>query len=390
MMTATMHMLLIEHADLYLPDGVLAQEALLVAGDRIVAIGPAARHLAPADAERIDGTGLAVAPGLIDMQLNGGFGHDFTAAPESIWAVAERLPASGVTAFLPTIITSPLTQVRRGQTALAGGPPAGWRGAQPLGLHCEGPFLNPARKGAHNPAHLRLPTAEAVADWAPESGVRLVTLAPELPGALDVVRLLAARGVVVSAGHSMATWEEAEAGFAAGITYATHLFNAMPPLEHRQPNLPGAVLGHPQITAGLIPDGIHVHPALVRMIWYAKGAGKVNVVTDAMGALGMPPGRYVIADQEVIVTAQDSRLPSGTLAGATITMDEALRRLMAFTGATLAEALPAFTSVPADLLRMGSERGRLLAGARADLVLLTKGGEVQFTIIGGEVLYRAA
>jgi N-acetylglucosamine-6-phosphate deacetylase len=183
---------------------------------------------------------------------------------------------------------------------------------------------------------------------------------------------------------------EAEAGFAAGITYATHLFNAMPPLEHRQPNLPGAVLGHPRITAGLIPDGIHVHPALVRMIWYAKGAGRVNVVTDAMGALGMPPGRYVIADQEVIVTAQDSRLPSGTLAGATITMDEALRRLMAFTGATLAEALPSFTSVPADLLRLGSERGRLLAGARADLVLLTKGGEVQFTIIGGEVLYRAA
>jgi N-acetylglucosamine-6-phosphate deacetylase len=385
-----MKTLLIEHADLYLPQGVLADEALLVMGDRIVAVGAAARHLTAAGGERIDGTGLAVAPGFIDMQLNGGFGHDFTAAPESIWAVAERLPTSGVTAFLPTIITAPLAQVRRGQAALAGGAPAGWRGAQPLGLHCEGPFLNPARKGAHNPAHLRLPDEASVADWAPENGVRLVTLAPELPGALDVVRLLAARGVVVSAGHSMATFAEAEAGFAAGITYATHLFNAMPPLEHRQPNLPGAVLGHPRITAGLIPDGIHVHPALVRMIWYAKGAGRVNVVTDAMGALGMPPGRYVIADQEVIVTAQDSRLPSGTLAGATITMDEALRRLMAFTGATLAEALPSFTSVPADLLRLGSERGRLLAGARADLVLLTKGGEVQFTIIGGEVLYRAA
>jgi len=383
-------MLLIEHADLYLPQGVLEDEALLLAGDRIVAMGAAARHLAAPGAERIDGAGLAVVPGFIDMQLNGGFGHDFTAAPESIWAVGARLPASGVTAFLPTIITSPLAQVHRGQAALAAGAPAGWQGALPLGLHCEGPFLNPARKGAHNPAHLRLPHVESVAGWSPDSGVRLVTLAPELPGALDVVRLLAARGVVVSAGHSMATFAEAEAGFAAGITYATHLFNAMPPLEHRQPNLPGAVLGAPQITAGLIPDGIHVHPALVRIIWHAKGAGKVNIVTDAMGALGMPPGRYVIADQEVIVTDQDSRLPNGTLAGATITMDEALRRLLRFTGATLAEALPSFTSVPADLLRMGAERGRLLTGARADLVLLTKTGEVRCTIIGGEVLYRAA
>ena len=190
----------------------------------------------------INAAGLILAPGFIDLQFNGAFGDDFTADPATIWRVAEQLPRYGVTAFLPTIITAPLEKVAAGQKVVTDGRPDRFRGAWPLGLHVEGPFLNPQKKGAHNPKHLRLPSVEAVAGWSPETGVRLVTLAPELPGALEMIVALADRGVLVSAGHSMATFDQAVAGFDAGARYGTHLFNAMPTLGHRDPGLAGALL----------------------------------------------------------------------------------------------------------------------------------------------------
>jgi N-acetylglucosamine-6-phosphate deacetylase len=218
--------------------------------------------------------------------------------------------------------------------------------------------------------------------------VRLVTLAPELPGALPLVAALAARGVLVSSGHSMATYDQAEAAFAAGARYGTHLFNAMPPLEHREPGLPGALLTSPAQTAGIIPDGVHTHPSIVALAWRMKGPQRLNVVTDAMAALGMPPGRYRLGDQEVTVTATDARLPSGTLAGSVLSMDAALRNLLAYTGCSLPEALPTITSTPADLLGLGQARGRLRAGAYADLVVLTPQLAVALTVVEGIVLFR--
>jgi N-acetylglucosamine-6-phosphate deacetylase len=381
-------MFCIHRATLLTPDQQIDDGVLLFEGGRILAVGDARSIAVPAAADCFDAGGLIVAPGFIDLQINGAFGDDFTQHPASIWSVAAGLPRWGVTSFLPTIITSPLEQVAQAQAVLAGGPPAHWRGSLPLGLHCEGPFLNPQKKGAHNPTHLRLPTLDAVAGWTAQNQVKLVTLAPELPGALPVVEALAANGVVVSAGHSMATYREANAGFAAGIRYGTHLFNAMPPLDHREPGLPGALLHTPQLTAGIIPDGIHVHPAVVALAWAAKGARRLNVVTDAMAALGMAPGRYPIADQEVVVTARpdgvhEARLASGTLAGSVLTMDEALRRLIQYTGCSLGEALATLTATPADLLGIGQERGRLQAGAWADLVLLTPALEVVGTFVAG-------
>jgi N-acetylglucosamine-6-phosphate deacetylase len=381
-------MLWIRHATIYTPDAQIENGVLAIENGRIAAVAPDVA--VPADAEVFDGRGLRLVPGFIDLQLNGAFGDDFSLAPETIWQVAAGLGRYGVTSFLPTIITSPLGQFGKGQEVLAGGPPPGWQGAIPLGLHCEGPFLNPKKKGAHNPDHLRLPDVEAVASWSPANHVRLVTLAPELPGALDVVETLTGRGVVVSAGHSMATFAEAQAGFAAGIRYGTHLFNAMPAMEHREPGLPGALLTTPELTVGIIPDGIHTHPSIVALAWAAKGPRRLNVVTDAMAALGKPPGKYLLADQEVIVTEQEARLSSGTLAGSVLAMDEALRRLMTFTGATLAEALPTITSTPADLLGIGHERGRILPGAYADLILLTPTLEVAATFVEGKLIYRRA
>lgn len=381
-------MLCIRHATIYTPDAQFEDGALTIEDGRIAAVAP--DGAVSADAEVFDGRGLRLAPGFVDLQLNGAFGDDFSLAPETIWRVAAGLGRYGVTSFLPTIITSPLRQYGKGQEVLAGGPPPGWQGAIPLGLHCEGPFLNPKKKGAHNPDHLRLPDVDAVAGWSPANQVRLVTLAPELPGALAVVETLAGRGVVVSVGHSTATFAEAQAGFAAGIRYGTHLFNAMPAMEHREPGLAGALLTTPDLTVGIIPDGIHTHPAIVALAWAAKGPRRLNVVTDAMAALGKPPGRYRLADQEVTVTEQEARLSSGTLAGSVLAMDEALRRLMTYTGATLAEALPTITSTPADLLGLGRERGRILPGAYADLVLLTPELEVAATFVEGKLIYRRA
>jgi N-acetylglucosamine-6-phosphate deacetylase len=255
-----------------------------------------------------------------------------------------------------------------------------------LGLHLEGPFLNPAKRGAHNLAHLRLPDVNAVAGWSPSNGVRLVTLAPELPGALDVVRVLREHGVAVSAGHSTATYEEARTGLEAGITYGTHLFNAMPPLEHRAPGLAAALLADPRAVAGLIPDGIHLHPAVVKLIWQSKGVAGVNIVTDAMGALGMPPGKYKLGDFEVTVDETSARLGDGRLAGSILSLDQAVRNFIAFTGCSLNEALETVTATPAKVLGL-TERGQIAPGFVADMVLLTPDLRVVKTFANGKIGY---
>ena len=383
-------MLVIKNAAVYTPDQFIAQGAVLADAGHIQAVGPAAAVPCPDAAQVIDAAGLLLAPGFIDLQINGAFGDDFTSAPTSIWRAAERLPRYGVTSFLPTIISSPLSQIAAGQQVVIAGQPAGFRGARPLGLHVEGPFLNPRKKGAHHPNHLRQPDLNAVADWSPAAGVRLVTLAPELPGALDVIAALSARGVLVSLGHSMATYDQAAAGFDAGARGGTHLFNAMPALGHRDPGLVGALLTDERLTVGFIADGIHTHPAVIKLVWQALGSGRLALVTDAMAALGMPPGRYRLGDDEVMVDAVSCRLADGALAGSILSPDQALRNLIAAAGCTLAEALPMVTTTPARAIGLGHARGRIAEGCIADMVLLTPDLHVRTTIVEGDVVYGAA
>ncbi len=379
-------MLAIRHATLITPDAVVTDGTVLAAGSRIQAVGGPDLPL-PAGVETRDANGLLLAPGFLDLQINGGFGLDFTADPATIWGVAAALPRFGVTSFLPTVITSPLETVRAAQDVLAAGPPPDWRGARPLGLHLEGPYLNPGKKGAHNPTHLRPPSVAEVAGWSPAAGVRLVTLAPELPGALEVIAALAGRGVVVSAGHSLATFDEAVAGFDAGARYATHLFNAMPALHHREPGLAAAALADPRAVIGLIPDGLHVHPALVALVWRLLSPARLNLVTDAMAAMGMPPGEYALGDFRVTVDGASARLADGTLAGCVLSLDAILRAFVGFTGATPAEAIATVTATPARLL--GLERlGRIAPGGDADLVLLTPDLRVVETFVAGESGFR--
>ena len=381
-------MIFIENGKVFTPDGVVDEGMVVVQNGRIQSITPTMKRETPVDATVIDATGLLVVPGFVDLQLNGGFGHDFTRQPETIWEVAAQLPQFGVTSFLPTIITSPLETVAAAQAVMAQGPPAAFGGAVPLGLHLEGPFLNPAKKGAHDVKWMKRPSLSTTQTWTWDNHVRLVTLAPELPHAADLIQTLTANGVVVSAGHSMATFDEAKTAFAAGVRYGTHLFNAMPSLHHRKPGLAGALLEDERVIFGLIPDGIHVHPSLIKTVWQAAGQ-RMTLVTDAMAAMGMPPGRYQLGDFEVSVTETDSRLADGTLAGSIVTMDAALRHLIQFTGCTLAEALPTITRIPAQLLGL-SNKGQLVPGADADLVLLSPDLQVVMVVVNGRIVYKGA
>jgi N-acetylglucosamine-6-phosphate deacetylase len=349
------------------------------------------RLVAPADlapgAEEMAVDGFRVAPGYIDLQCNGGLGIDLASEPERLWELAAELPRFGVTAWLPTIVTTPDGIVDRAITALAAGPPEGWRGAVPLGLHLEGPFLSAAKRGAHPEALLRRPTLAAIEGWSRDAGVALVTLAPDVPGALEVLEALVERGVVVSLGHTPASAEQATAAVDAGARWVTHLFNAMAPLHHREPGLAGVALADPRVHVGLIPDGVHVHPDVVALAQRALGE-RLTIVTDAVSALGMPPGRQALGRTEVTIGDDGVRLADGTLAGSNLPMDLGVRNLVAFTGCPTEAALHAATTAPAAVLG-DEDRGSLRAGARADLVVLTDDLQLVTTVVGGEVVHDA-
>jgi N-acetylglucosamine-6-phosphate deacetylase len=332
-----------------------------------------------------------VAPGLIDLQYNGGFGVEIGTNASAVIHTAERLPATGVTAFLPTLVTSPPEVYGLALRAFAEASRcARVRGSIPLGMHLEGPVLSPRFAGAHHrewldvsaPAFFEDLLAGAREERLP---VAIVTLAPELPGAAAGIAELARRGVVVSIGHSAATYEEAIAGVDAGARMVTHLYNAMSPFSHRAPGVVGAALTDDRLTCGVIADGVHVHDAALRLALRTKGPGRIALVTDAMSAAGVGPGEYELAGKRVIVDATSARLADGTLAGSILTLDAAVRNVTAL-GVPLEDALRMASEVPARLLGLTS-KGRLAAGGDGDLVLLDEALAVEATVIGGTVAY---
>ncbi|HEX6755452.1 MAG TPA: N-acetylglucosamine-6-phosphate deacetylase [Mycobacteriales bacterium] len=350
-----------------------------------VAAGPAYRGASP---DLALPTGVLV-PGLVDVQINGAYGVDLVSADQAGWAeVSRRLPETGVTAFVPTFITAPvpdLVAALRRAAALVPGLPA--RGARVLGVHVEGPFLSPRRHGAHDPALLRHPTpadVDALAGAAPELLVML-TLAPELPGALDAVRRLAAAGVLVSIGHTDATAAQAEAAADAGARMVTHLFNAMRPLHHREPGVIGQALVDPRFTAGLIADLHHVAAQVCRLVFEAA-AGRIVLVTDAVAAAGMPPGEYDLGGQRLAVDPLGlPRRANGTIAGSGLRLDAAVANVVA-AGVDLRTAVDAATRLPADLVGR-ADLGRIAPGATADLAWLGDDLSTRATWLGGEVAY---
>ena len=331
--------------------------------------------------------GFLLAPGNIDLQCNGALGIDLASEPERLWELGALLPRFGVTAWLPTIVTTPDGVIERAFDALAAGPPEGWRGARPLGLHLEGPFLSAPKRGAHREELLRVPSLDAIAGWTRERGVVVVTIAPDLPGALEVIAALVERGVIVSLGHTPATALQATAAIDAGARWVTHLFNAMAPLHHREPGLVGVALSDERLHVGLIPDGVHVDPLVVKSTQRALGE-RLTIVTDAVAALGLPTGTQSFGRAEVHVDDSGVRLADGTLAGSNLAMDQGVRNLVAFTGCTSAEAIHAASTAPATLLGDAS-RGHLDWGARGDLVVLSQDLHLVATYVGGELVHDA-
>lgn len=381
----------IEQVNLYEDGQVIPNAVLVVENGFISYAGPQEKAPGLSGVEVINGLGHSIAPGYIDLQLNGGFGMDFSSDPGALLETARKLPQTGVVAFLATFITSPLETypekllaVEQAQKSQKLNPEGA---ARILGAHVEGPFLNPATKGAHNQNLFVDPAPSALKFLQPDHVVRLLTLAPERSSALQAIRQLSAQGVVISIGHSNATSEETIAGIEAGARYATHCYNAMRGMQHRDPGLVGVLLTDEQITCGLIVDGIHVHPRMVKLAYKALGARRITLVTDAMAAMGMPPGDYVIGDQKATVDETTARLTNGTLAGSILRMDQAVRNMIAFSGCTPAEALRMATTTPAELLGIEHETGHLLPGYPADFVTLDGNLQVLQTFIAGQLVY---
>jgi N-acetylglucosamine-6-phosphate deacetylase len=355
-------------------DGRLVLEDRVTAGririedGVIVAVEPGG---SPEPRPRSESDGPFIAPGFVDVHVHGGGGHDAMGGREALAGMARHLLRHGVTSFLPTAVTAPLPAlVRFAGEVRAWLPEAPADGAAPLGFNLEGPFLAEARRGAHDRAHLRVPASAPRLTLEPLlDGLRLLTIAPELPGATELIRWLHDRGVATSIGHSAANLEEARAGYEAGGTSTTHLFNAMSGVDHRAPGVAVAALLDDRAYVELIADGIHVHPALWELITRLKPPDRLLLVSDAIALAGMGDGHGWIGGLEVEVVGQRVTLAgTATLAGSVIALDTAVRNVVA-SGVPLPAAVAAASRNPLALLGI-SDRGRIAAGQRADLVEL--------------------
>lgn len=319
----------------------------------------------------LDASGLTIEPGFVDLQVNGGFGHHLTTDPERMWDVGSRLAGHGVTAFLATLTSASIDEARAADAVLVAGPPVGWSGAIPLGLHLEGPALSRAFRGAHPEERLAEPTGAIVREWSKLRSLRLITLAPELPGAIEAIERLRGAGVVVSIGHTGASPDQVRAAADAGASMATHLFNAMAPFHHRDPGVVGAALNDDRLTIGLIADGVHVDPVALALAWRAAGPGRIALTGDVVAELG--------------VAGATARTSDGVLAGGTTPFHQVRRICLDAVGADA--PVPRVTSTNAGRVLGETDRGRLEAGARADVVLLAAGGEPAVTIVGGRAAH---
>ncbi|MFF4237177.1 N-acetylglucosamine-6-phosphate deacetylase [Actinomadura geliboluensis] len=341
----------------------------------------------PAGAPDLDLPDGLLAPGLVDLQVNGFYGHDMVDADGAGWrTVVSRLPETGVTAFLPTFITAPVeTQaaaLRRTRDLLPDLPD----GTRVLGVHLEGPFLSEQRKGAHNAAHLTDPTPEALKTLLETGLVKLVTLAPERDGALEAIRALTAAGVLVSVGHSAATADQTAAAADAGARMVTHIFNAQTGVHHRDPGVAVQALIDDRLSPGLILDLHHVSGKVAQLVFRAA-PGRVVLVTDAASAAGMPPGTYDLGGEPITMPEQGPPLRAdGTIAGSGLRLDEAVGNAIGL-GIGTAAAVDAATRIPADLIGR-PDLGRIAPGAAADLVWLGPDHRARTTWVGGQKLFE--
>src|SRR5580698_1041606 len=373
------------------PTDAVEHPLVLVEQGQLVEITARSSRQLPAGVSLIDFGDAVIAPGYVDLHIHGSAGYDvMDDSVEALPAIERLIARHGVTSYFPTTVSAPMDATLRALERLATaiekckreGADSEHR-ALPLGIHLEGPFISHVRRGAHPLENLLAPTLALFERfWQAARGrIRMMTIAPELEDATEVIAEAARRGVCVSLGHSDADFAAAERGIAAGARHATHTFNAMRPLDHRSPGILGAVLTDRRVSADIIADGVHLDPAIVKLFAKAKGAEQTVIITDAISATGMPDGRYRLGTFEVEV--RDGKcMTNGTLAGSVLTMDRAVQNLSRFAEWDLPLAVAAASRNPVRVARIAN-KGVLAVGGDADFVVLSSAGEVLRTFVGG-------
>jgi N-acetylglucosamine-6-phosphate deacetylase len=372
-------------ARLIAPDQSI-QDPIIVFEDGVIEqIGQRADMEMP-EGRQLDFPGCVLAPAFFDIHIHGSAGRDvMEGTPDAFSAIGRFLARHGVGAFLATTVTAPIDATLRSLEGMSAAIDSDHNGARPLGIHIEGPFLSPHKKGAHPEHLLQKPSVELFDRmWQAAQGqIRLMTIAPELPGAEEVITHAVKLGVRVSLGHSNADGAEARAGVRAGAVTATHTFNAMRQFDHRDPGLLGEVLANEGLFAELICDGLHVHPNAVRIYWKAKGPDRAILITDAMSAAGMPDGTYKLGELDVRVVNGKCVIGEDTLAGSTLTLDRGVRNFVEFTGAPIDAVSKLVSGNPARMTGFEAEAGSLAVGRSADITVLSTKNEVVETILRG-------
>ena len=380
------------HADrAFTPFEEIPDAVIVVQGSKILAVGPRGKVDLPRGAREINTHGRTVVPGFVDVHIHGAGGHDvMEGSRESLEIISATVAAHGTTSLVATTVTASEKETRDSVAGIAhfilstSQYPTRELSAEILGIHFEGPFISPARRGVHPAKWILPPSLEVLAQLLKEASgtAQILTLAPEMPGALELISAAREAGLVVSLGHTDATYEQAQAAIELGASHAAHVFNAMRPFSHRETGVIGAVLTSPKVSAELIADGVHVDEAAMRMLVELKTPERVILVSDGISATGMPDGKYQLGMFEVKVSGGVARNSEGKLAGSTLTLDRAVRNMVAL-GVPLASALRMVTANPARQIGLGARKGVLAPGADADLVFLDDQLEVSGVMTRG-------
>jgi len=382
---------IISNGTIITPFQLLEDKVIFIQKGKIIAIENKENIAAPVETEVIDAGDGFVVPGFIDIHVHGGGGSDIMDGKyEAVKQVAATHSRFGTTAFLPTTMTMSKDKIIGSLKSIQEAFIKGTGAAEILGINLEGPYINPEKKGAQKEKDIKRPSIEEFLEFNQASGnlIRLITIAPEMPGAIDLIRWLHKNGIIASVGHSNATYRQVQEGIKAGLTHVTHTFNAMRGFNHREPGVVGAALSSPKLILEMIADGIHLHTVAMKILIKIKEIGKIVLITDAMRAASKPEGTYNLGGQEVTVARGQARLKDGTLAGSVLTMDKAVCNMVDKVGVSLTEAIQMATASPARCLGVESKKGSLEPGKDADIVILNKKLKVELTMVKGRVVYK--